>query len=73
MPKNIGKIAATRLCHKSFDLACYNRPNNCPIGWLKRTLCNVLRYRHHKKIISTCNKLLKLEMFNINCSSQTNH
>jgi len=34
MPKNIGKIAATRLCHKSFDLAGDNRPNNCPTGRL---------------------------------------
>jgi len=49
MPKNIGKIAATRLCHKSFDLAGDNRPNNCPTGRLKRTLCNVLRYIHHRK------------------------
>jgi hypothetical protein len=49
MPKNIGKIAAARLCHKSFDLAGDKRTNNCPIGRLKRTLCNVLRYTHHQK------------------------
>ena len=50
MPKNIGMIAATRLRNKSFDLAGDNRPNKCPTGRLKRTLCNVLRYIHHRKI-----------------------
>jgi hypothetical protein len=50
MPMNIGKTDATGLCHKSFDLAGDNKPNSCPIGRLKTTLCNVFRYKHNRKI-----------------------
>jgi hypothetical protein len=49
MPKNTGKIAATRFHQKSFDLAGDNRPKNCPIGRLKRTLCNVFKVHTHQK------------------------